>query len=94
MPNPKRAKNAAEKPMREQLARALAVGFDDPRTHDDNGIQIITGRENGFGLADIALAIMLKPTKKMIAALDPDIHPSWLGHRAYEMIVRAAKDGK
>lgn len=28
------------------------------------------------------------------AAIDTKLHPSWLGHMAYELMIRAIKEGK
>jgi len=43
-----------------------------------------------FDQARAAIRAMREPTGGMLAAVDESMHPNWLAHRAYEVMIDAA----
>lgn len=83
--------------MRERMARAVAAKyFDYPKSLTDQcWAELEDGaRKVWLGLVDAVLDVLMEPTPQVLAAIDTELHPSWLGHRAYELIIQAIKDGK
>lgn len=92
--------------MREKLGRALSSAalcrpdFDDPRTTDDNGINIITGRELGLEMADVALDTLMYESNGMSGAMIQagidanEVPPSGSVCAIFWAMIRAAKEEK